>query len=73
MKKIIYLFTVLLIISSSCEKPVDRGEFGNPLIRFYGDAKDDIGYSIAETTGGYVICGKLTVIEEVLMTPAAPL
>jgi hypothetical protein len=63
MKKLIYLFAGLLIISSSCEKPVDRGEAGNPLIRFYGDAKDDIGYSIAETTGGYVICGKLTVIE----------
>ncbi len=63
MKRLIYLFTGLLIIVSSCEKPVDRGEFGNPLLRFYGDAKDDIGYSIAETTGGYIICGKLTVIE----------
>ncbi len=63
MRKLFYLFAGLLMISSSCEKPVDRGEFGNPLIRFYGDAKEDIGYSIAETTGGYVICGKLTVIE----------
>lgn len=63
MKKLIYLFAGLFILASSCEKPVDKGEFGNPLIRFYGDAKEDIGYSIEETTGGYVICGKLTVIE----------
>lgn len=63
MKKFFYLFAGLLIIAFSCEKPSDKGEFGNPLLRFYGDAKEDIGYSIAETTGGYAICSKLTVIE----------
>ncbi len=63
MKNLLYLFTVLLLLISSCEKPPEKGEFGNPLIKFYGDAKDDIAYSIAETSDGYVICGKLTILE----------
>lgn len=63
MKRLIYVFTILFLLVSSCEKPPDKGEFGNPLLKFYGDAKEDIGYSIAETDDGYIICGKLTILE----------
>lgn len=63
MKRLIYLFPILFLLVFSCEKPPDKGEYGNPLLKFYGDAKEDIGYSIAETADGYIICGKLTVLE----------
>ena len=62
MKRITYILFSALLVLSSCEKVVDKGEYGNPLLKFYGDAKSDIGYSIAEISDGYIICGKLTVI-----------
>ncbi len=66
MKRLIYLFPILILLVSSCEKPPEKGEYGNPLLKFYGDAKEDIGYSVAETSDGYVICGKLTILEREL-------
>ncbi len=63
MRRIAFIISIVTLLITSCEKPVDKGESGNPLLRLYGDAKEDIGYSIAETNDGYIICGKLTIIE----------
>lgn len=62
MKRTSYILLSVLLLVSSCEKPLSKGEYGNPLLKFYGDAKSDIGYSIAEVSDGYMLCGKLTVI-----------
>ena len=62
MKRNIFPLIILFALISSCEKPIEKGEAGNPLVRYYGDAREDIGYSIAETSDGYIICGKLTII-----------
>lgn len=62
--KYIYVYLALIIfIVSSCEKPVPKGESGNPLVKFYGDAYGDRGLSIAASASGYVMCGKLTILE----------
>ncbi|MEZ5012479.1 MAG: hypothetical protein R2744_13290 [Bacteroidales bacterium] len=50
---------------SSCEKPVEKGEFGNPLIKFYGDALADVGSSIAISDNGFVICGSITLMDRI--------
>jgi hypothetical protein len=56
MKKIsIFIF---LIILSTCERTIDNGE----IIKFYGDAKEDIGYSIAASGDAYYMAGQLTEI-----------
>jgi hypothetical protein len=56
MKKISFLF--ILILLSACERTTDNGE----ILKFYGDAKEDIGYSIALANDGYYIAGQLTQI-----------
>jgi hypothetical protein len=63
MKRALFILTLILLGITSCEKPVSKGEAGNPLIKFFGDAYGDKGISIAETDDGYVICGKLTILE----------
>lgn len=52
-----YLIILLLIIISSCEKSQDLNE---KILKFYGDALEDIGYSVAKAEGGFVIAGQLT-------------
>jgi hypothetical protein len=52
-----FLIPVLLIILFSCEKLEDKNQIS---IKYYGDALEDIGYSIAATNDGYVIGGQLT-------------
>ena len=54
-----------MLLMVSCEKPVPKGEFGNPLIKLYGDAFADIGNSLISTDDGYVICGSLTLMDRV--------
>ena len=52
-----YLYILMLILLSSCEKNKDVNE---NLLKFYGDALEDIGYSIAAAKTGFVIAGQLT-------------
>ena len=56
MKKISFL--LILIFLSACERTTDTGE----VLKFYGDAKEDIGYSVATGSDGYYIAGQLTEI-----------
>lgn len=63
MRKILIIISAIILGLFSCEKPLEKGESGNPLITFYGDAYSDVGISISSAADGYVICGKLTVIQ----------
>jgi len=56
-KYLILLFTVLLL---SCERNSDTDVI---LFKFYGDAYEDIGYSISKSEGGYFITGQLTQVK----------
>lgn len=48
---------VLLVILSSCEPNSDED---TSILRLYGDALEDVGFSIAKTDDGYVIGGQFT-------------
>lgn len=56
--KRIGIFLVILISVASCERTKDDTE----ILKFYGDAKEDIGNSVAIADDGYYICGQLTVV-----------
>ncbi len=45
-----------LVLISACERDNEITE----ILKFYGDVRDDIGYSIAAGDDGYYICGQLT-------------
>ncbi len=47
---------VILVLISACERDNEITE----ILKFYGDVRDDIGYSIAAGDDGYYICGQLT-------------
>jgi hypothetical protein len=51
-----FLIPILLILTS-CEKNRDEKEV---FLKFFGDAREDIGYSIVSVEGGYIIAGQLT-------------
>jgi len=65
MKRTIYIISCIVLLIASCEKPVPKGEFGNPLIKLYGDAFADIGNSIVSGDDGYVLCGSLTLMDRI--------
>jgi hypothetical protein len=48
----------VLIVFASCKRTSDNPE----ILKFYGDAREDIGYSVAEGDEGYYICGQATEI-----------
>lgn len=52
-----YVILLLIILFSSCEKSQDKDD---NLLKFYGDALEDIGYSVAKIENGYVITGQFT-------------
>jgi len=52
-----FLIIVLILIVYSCETNHEEDTF---LLRLYGDALEDIGYSIAKTDDGFVIGGQFT-------------
>ncbi|MGE5406887.1 MAG: hypothetical protein ACM3NR_04160 [Methanosarcina sp.] len=52
-RKIIIPLIALFLFS--CEKSTD-----NEILKFYGDAYEDIGYSVAKTQSGYLIAGQYT-------------
>jgi hypothetical protein len=53
-QKLIYI--LILVFFTACERSGDVEK----ILRYYGDAKEDIGYSIAIADDGYFICGQLT-------------
>lgn len=53
----IIISILLLFLFTACEKTSDKSD---TLVKFYGDALEDIGYSIAIVNDGYVIAGQLT-------------
>jgi len=55
--KIRYLILFMAAVLSSCERNSDINDI---LLKFYGDAYEDIGYSVSETDNGYVITGQIT-------------
>jgi len=52
-----YLIWLLLLFLSSCEPNTDDD---TSILRLYGDAMENIGYSIAKTDDGFVIGGQFT-------------
>jgi hypothetical protein len=56
-RKYIILFLFVLLVA--CEKSNDQPD---TLLKFYGDAYEDIGYSIAKVDDGYIITGQFTEI-----------
>ena len=59
MKKTALLFIFFSAILFSCEKNNDADDF---ILKFYGDAYEDIGYSIASADNSYFITGQFTQI-----------
>ncbi|MGD0341531.1 MAG: hypothetical protein ABSA76_07480 [Bacteroidales bacterium] len=55
-RKLSILF--ILVFLSACKRTTDNGE----ILKFYGDIKEDIGYSVAIASDGYFIGGQLTEI-----------
>jgi hypothetical protein len=53
-----YSILFILVFLSACNKTTDSGE----ILKFYGDVKEDIGYSIAIASDSYYIGGQLTQI-----------
>lgn len=52
-----FIIVILLVLLSACEKSQDQNDI---VIKYYGDALEDIGYSIVPTGDGYIIGGQLT-------------
>ncbi len=58
MKKMKIIFISIfsaVVFLFSCEKAMD-----SEILKFYGDASEDIGYSVAKTQNGYQIAGQIT-------------
>jgi hypothetical protein len=51
-------FLIPVFIFLSCERTNDSEE----ILKYYGDAKEDIGFSVAIADDGYFICGQITEI-----------
>jgi hypothetical protein len=51
-------FLIPVFVFLSCERTSDSEE----ILKYYGDAKEDIGYSVAIADDSYFICGQLTEI-----------
>ncbi len=54
-----YLMIIFFSFLISCEKNRD---YSDGILKFYGDAYEDIGYSVTETDAGYYITGQFTQI-----------
>jgi hypothetical protein len=55
MKTLLRIIIICLILFASCEKISDQPY----TLKFYGDAYEDIGYSVTIVSDGYVIAGQL--------------
>jgi hypothetical protein len=58
MKTVLKIAILLLVLLASCKKSNDE----QYTLKFYGDAYEDIGYSISILADGYVIAGEVTEI-----------
>jgi hypothetical protein len=56
MKTILKISFLFLLVVASCKK-IDDQPF---TLKYYGDAYEDIGYSVTITSDGYVLAGQLT-------------
>jgi hypothetical protein len=54
-----FFLAIFLIFFTACEK---TGVNEDTILKFYGDAQEDIGICIALADDGYIICGQLTEI-----------
>lgn len=52
-----YIVITLLFILTSCEK---NSDVNTQVLKLYGDALEDVGYSICKTSDGYYIGGQFT-------------
>ncbi|MCX6256048.1 MAG: hypothetical protein NTV31_16475 [Bacteroidia bacterium] len=57
-----WVILLLIFLLLSCEKSQDKNE---NILKFYGDALEDIGYSVARVEDGYVIAGQVTEVSRV--------
>lgn len=57
-----FILAVFLIFFTACEK---TGVNEETILKFYGDAHEDIGMSISLADDGYIICGQLTEITRI--------
>ncbi len=58
MKRITVIPVVLLLFFTACQKNIE-----DPYtLKFYGDTREDIGYSVAIASDGYIIAGQMEVI-----------
>jgi len=55
MNKVFLISFLILVLFASCEKNADQ----TYTLKFYGDAYEDIGYSVTIVTDGYVIAGQV--------------
>ncbi|MDQ1296192.1 MAG: hypothetical protein QG611_170 [Bacteroidota bacterium] len=53
----IYIFILAMLFLTSCEK---NSTENRPTLKLYGDALEDIGYSISMTENGYYLGGQIT-------------
>jgi hypothetical protein len=56
MRKIIDTMIIIMLLTASCEKITDD----RYTLKFYGDAYEDIGYSVSILDDGYAIAGEVT-------------
>jgi hypothetical protein len=56
MKTILRISILFFLLFASCKKSDDH----QYILKFYGDAYEDIGYSVAVASDGYVIAGQVT-------------
>jgi hypothetical protein len=54
-----FFIAFILIFFTACEK---TGDYVDTMLKFYGDALENIGTSVAIADDGYIICGQLTEI-----------
>ena len=64
MKRSGIIFLITGILLSACQKQSGEGY----TLKFYGDAKTDIGYSVAIASDGYLIAGQLDLINRSSVT-----
>lgn len=57
-----YMILLLFVLLSSCEKSRVNDDI---LIKFYGDALEDIGFSVAAVQDGYIIAGQFTEVARI--------
>ena len=59
MKRINIISVTLILIFTACQKNVE-----DPYtLKFYGDTRENIGYSVAIASDGYIIAGQIEVIK----------